>query len=319
MMKKIGIIVLLIAIIAQGFSQEVSAGNNQTLKEKAVADTLEMGEYALGNDILIKRDSRESLNIRLGNRGITILESLEGKRPKIEFEKFDEDEPAFEYYHRDQEDQKRYRRGRFRGHWSGVEFGYNNYVTTDRSLSLPAEIDYMTLHSGKSNNFNINFSQLSLGLTRRIGFVTGLGMNWNNYRFDGNNNILKGSNGVIEVLEPAGTLEKSKFTSLYLTMPFMLEIQIPVDNNHINLGVGPIGAVKLASHTKMKYEGGNKVKSDSDLSLNMLRYGITARAGYENFNIYATSYLTPLFKAGKSPGGVELFPFEIGFAFTFND
>ena len=67
---------------------------------------------------------------------------------------------------------------------------------------MPDDIDYMTLHSSKSTNFNMNFTQLSLGLTRHIGFVTGLGLNWNNYRFDGNNNIIKGDNGVIEELDP---------------------------------------------------------------------------------------------------------------------
>jgi hypothetical protein len=69
----------------------------------------------------------------------------------------------------------------------------------------------------------------------------------------------------------------------------------------------------------MVYEDGNKIKSDGDFSLSMLRYGGTARLGYGNFQIYGTYYLTPLFKAGKSPAGVELYPFEIGVAFAFND
>ena len=66
----------------------------------------------------------------------------------------------------------------------------------------------------------------------------------------------------------------------------------------------------------MVFENKDKVKSNDDLSLNMLRLGATARIGYENFTIYGTYYFTPLFKTGKSPGDVDLFPFEIGFAFT---
>jgi hypothetical protein len=69
----------------------------------------------------------------------------------------------------------------------------------------------------------------------------------------------------------------------------------------------------------MVYEDGDKVKSNGDFSLNLLRYGPTARVGFENCQIYATYYMTPLFKAGKGPGGYDLNPFEIGFAFTFND
>jgi len=68
----------------------------------------------------------------------------------------------------------------------------------------------------------------------------------------------------------------------------------------------------------MVYEDGDKVKSDDDFSLNMLRYGATARVGFENINITGTYYLTPLFKTGKGPGGIDLYPFEIGLAFTID-
>ncbi|MEI8226032.1 MAG: outer membrane beta-barrel protein, partial [Bacteroidota bacterium] len=145
------------------------------------------------------------------------------------------------------------------------------------------------------------------------------GLNMNNYKFDGNNNILKGTNGIIEELNPGTSLKKSKLATVYLNLPFMLEIQIPVDNNHLNIAAGPIGAVKIGSHTKMVYQDGQKVKINGDFSLNMLRYGTTARIGYENFQLYGTYYITPLFRTGKGPEGNDLYPFEIGVAFTFND
>jgi hypothetical protein len=68
----------------------------------------------------------------------------------------------------------------------------------------------------------------------------------------------------------------------------------------------------------MVFEDGDNVKSDGDFSLNLLRYGATARIGYENFQVYGTYYMTPLFKSGKGPGGVDLYPFEIGIAFTID-
>jgi hypothetical protein len=177
----------------------------------------------------------------------------------------------------------------------------------------------MTLRQSKSTNFNINFTQLSLGLSRHIGFVTGLGLNWNNYRFDGNNNIVKGPDGIIEELDPGVNLEKSKLATVFLTVPFMLEFQIPADRNHLTIAAGPIGALKLASHSKMVFEDGHTVKSFRDFNLNMLRYGVTARIGYGNFMIYGTYYKTPLFQAGKGPAGVDLYPFEVGIALTFNN
>ncbi|MCX6254348.1 MAG: hypothetical protein NTV31_07715 [Bacteroidia bacterium] len=312
-MKKIGIIILLSAIIIQGFSQELSAESQDSTKQGTAANKDENVKVSIGKDLLSVEENDSSLNLKVGNRGLSILESLERPGHKFSFKKYADDDQDKDFRYFDS------RRNRFRGHWAGIEFGFNNYVTSDISLVLPADIDYMTLHSGKSSNFNINFSQLSLGFTRHIGFVTGLGLNWNNYRFDDNNNIVKGPNGIIEELDPGSNLEKSKLTTLFLTLPFMLEMQIPVRQNNLSFAAGPIGAIKLGSHTKMVFENGEKVKSGGDFSLNMLRYGATARVGYGNFQLYGTYYMTPLFRTGKGPAGNDLYPFEIGVAFTFND
>jgi len=322
-MKKIGITLLLTAILTQGFSQETSAEKKEPVKQETPADTNEVTKVVVGNDLVVVEDDAEAVRVKVGNRGVVILESLEEGESKIQFEKYnDADEDSFfEYYKGDQEDDENdraRRRSNFKGHWASFEAGINNYLTSDNSLVLPDEIDYMTLHSSKSWNFNFNFSQMSIGFTRHFGIVTGLGLNWNNYRFDGNNNIQKGDGGIIEILDPGEILKKSKLSTLYLNLPFLLEIQIPADYHTLNLAFGPVGALKLCSDSKMIFDNGDKVSSDGDFSLNIFRYGATARFGFENFHIYGTYYMTPLFKQGKSPAGVDLYPFEIGLAFTVN-
>lgn len=310
----------------QAFSQEVTAEKKSTDQKNNPADTREATTVIIGKNRIVFEDDDESLRIKIGNRGLTILESLEGDNQRFEFKKideevslFDEDESLLHKDYYDDNKERERRRRHFSGHWSGVEFGFNNYLTSENTMSLPSEIDFMSLHSGKSSNFNINFTQLSIGLTRRIGFVTGLGLNWNNYRFNGNNNIRKGSTGIVEILEPAGLLKKSKLTTLYLTIPFLAEIQIPANSDYLNISAGPVGSVKITSFSKMVFEDGDKIKSDDDFNLSMLRYGVTARLGYENFNVYGTYYITPMFNKGKAPGGIDLYPFEIGLAFTFNN
>ena len=313
-MKKIGISIMLTSLIIQVFCQELSAENQDVKKQESAGNPVDNTTVSIGKNLVRVEENDSSVSIRVGNRGLSILESLEGT--KFNYKKYnrndgmDQDKTANE---------KARKRNRFKGHWSGVELGFNNYLMSDNSLVMPDDIDYMTLRSGKSTNFNFNFCQLSLGLTRYVGFVTGLGLNWNNYKFDRNNNILKGTNGIIEKLDPGTPLEKSKLATIYLNLPFMLEIQIPANNKHLNIAAGPIGAVKIGSHTKRVYEDGQKIKEKGDFSLNMLRYGTTARIGYGNFEIYGTYYMTPLFQTGKSPAGNDLYPFEIGVAFTFND
>jgi ribosomal protein L28 len=310
-MKKIGILILLSAVIIQGFSQKLSA-ESQTDKKESKSD--QKTRVTIGNNLISVEERDSAINLRVGNRGLKILESLEGS--KYKFEKYSGNDDLDQ---EDKDEDRTRKRNRFKGHWAGVELGFNNYVTSDKSLVLPQDIDYMTLYSSKSINFNINFSQLSIPITRHIGFVTGLGLNWNNYKFDGNNNIMKGNNGIIEMLDPGATLEKSKLATIYLNLPFLLEIQLPVNNSHLNIAAGPIGSVKLGSHTKMVFQDGQKIKSNGDFSLNMLRYGATARVGYGNFQLFGTYYLTSLFQPEKGPAGNDLYPFEIGFALTFND
>src|SRR5664280_621351 len=315
-MKKIGIIVLLTIIISQGFSQASSAEKKGDSPAVIAADSNSITKVVVGQDRLAYADKGDKINIRIGNRGLNILESLEGKLPKLEVEKYNDDNSLICEDNDDNKDPKEHRKTHFKGHWAGCEVGFNNYVTDNYNFSLPAGIEYMSLNSGKAMNFNLNFSQLSIGLGRHIVFVTGLGLSWNNYVFDGDNNIIKDSGGNIINYPYAETLKKSKLATIYLNLPVLFEIQIPTDHKRINIAAGPIGAVKISSHSKIIFENGDKAKSDGDFSLNMLRYGVTARIGYENLEIYGTYYMTPLFKQGKGPGGIDLFPFEIGIAFS---
>lgn len=211
------------------------------------------------------------------------------------------------------------KRSRFKGHWGGIEIGLNNYVTDNYDLTLPDEISYMSLHSAKSRNINLNFGQLSIGLGRHIGFVTGFGIGWNNYMFNGENNVQRAPTGEIEMLDPGAILKKSKLSTFHLKVPLLLEFQIPTDHHRLNISAGPIGAVKLGSYSVMVFENDDKVKSNDDFNLNLLRYGATARIGYENFTVYGTYYLTPLFETNMGPGGIDLYPFEIGIAFTIDN
>lgn len=320
-MKKTIAFLALILLLSSGFAQEIPAEKNDTSIHRSGADTNDVVRVIAGDERLIIESDTGKVRIITGNSEIIIIDSSDRRMPKIETRKREAEESEEseepEYYDNGREE-RYHRRKHFRGHWAGLEIGFNDYLTSGYSTFIPEEIDYMSLHTGKSINFNINFSQLSIGLTRHTGFVTGLGLTWNNYVFDGNNNIRKGPNGVIDILTSPDILKKSKFSTLFLHVPILLEFQIPTDHQRLNLSIGTIGALKLHSHSKMIFENNDKVKSNDDFSLNMLRAGATARIGYENLSIYGTYYFTPLFKSGKAPGGIDLFPCEIGLAFNIN-
>lgn len=221
----------------------------------------------------------------------------------------------------DKENERDYGARHFRGHWAGLEFGFNN-LGFKHDMILPDNISYMTLNATSSNCFNINFSQLNLGFTRHMGIVSGIGLNWNNYRFEHDNSIGIGPEEFITEFIPGGTVpvKKSKFSALYLNVPVLLEVQLPAGfTGHLNIAAGVIGGIKINAWTKIVFEDGEKSRVNGDYNLNLLRGGVTARVGYENFMIFGTYYLTPWFQDLKGPQGLNLEPFEIGIAFTFND
>lgn len=307
-------------------SRKLPAINQEEMKEPPAVNPQEMkGLPAINQEEteitprlkirerVIIEDTGDETVIRIGKRGEQSHVEVQSESEARKHSADQSPKPPPRRYHS---------RMMFAGHLGGIELGYNNYSTApwlDNEVSVP---NYMELYSGRSLNFNIVSPPVSLGFTRRIGVVAALGLGFNNYRFGGNNSVTLDNNGVIIPVFPTESMnfDKSKLTTIYAFVPVILELQIPVSYGHtLNLGAGVIGAIKTGAYTKVIYynsDGKQKDKNHSDFSLNMLRYGVTARAGYQMVQLYATSYLTPLFMKGKGP---ELYPFEIGIALTIND
>ncbi|MBN1387988.1 MAG: outer membrane beta-barrel protein [Bacteroidales bacterium] len=318
-MKKIALLIALTYIFVNTLyssaqdTTEIKLNKNEVIK---ITEDETKTNVTIGGNIFEIAAADENVKIRIGKHGLEILETPEGT--KWDWRKYEE-----EYVDQDldEADQRRKDRRRFTPHWSAFEIGLNSYLTSDYTMSLPSDLSYMDLNTGKSFNININFAQLGIGLSRHFGIVTGLGFEFNDYKFEGNNNIEKDEDSVIIPYYPEEgiELEKSKLSTIYLTMPLMLEAQIPVKARRtVNIAAGAIGGVKLGSHSKMVYYDGGKqkIKEHDDFSLSVLRYGPTLRLGYESFQIYATYYMNGLFIEDKGP---ELYPVQLGFAFTFGD
>ncbi len=267
------------------------------------------------NRVVIEDGDDETV-IRIGKKGVK--SDVEVRERERERERLSEGTHRSESNPAPKREGKQ-RRLAFTGHLGGVEVGYNNYTSGQWMESdMPVE-QWLNLNTGRSLACNIVTPPVSVGITRHFGLVTALGLNINNYRFDGNNSVTIDNNGVLTPLYTPLNVEKSKLTTVYGYIPVILELQLPVSySSTLNLGAGVIGALRTGAYTKMVYqqEGKQKEKNHGNYGLNMLRYGFTARAGYQMIQVYGTWYMTPLFEKGKGP---ELYPFEIGLALTFNN
>jgi hypothetical protein len=260
----------------------------------------------VGDEIFSVKEMGDETRIKIGKKEFRVVENNDGV---VVFKSTNKNSNKRNYE-------------RFRGHLGGLELGFDGYLTDFWTTSLQPEDNYLALNTAKSYNWSFLLPCVNIGFTRHFGIATTLGIEWNKYRFDGNNSIVKDDFGVISPLYPDEgiTYSKSKLVTTYATLPLILEAQIPVSGSHrtINIGAGVIGAAKLGSHTKVVFDTGGKQKEKhkDDFNLNTFRWGATGRIGYEFFQVYGTCYFTPMFEKGKGP---ELFPFEIGIAFTFND
>jgi len=203
---------------------------------------------------------------------------------------------------------------RFSGHYSGVDFGFNLFVNENYS---GYDSEFMENDVFRSNSAYFNALQQSIGLQKHqntLGLVTGLGLHLQSYRLDDNTTIFLDEN---DVVQPQflyfDANQKSKLALMSLTVPLLLEWQIPVNHydNRIYFSAGLLGSLRVASHSKIKYkaEQNEKVKVQDDFSIHRFKYSIMVRTGYRWFNVFATYDLVPLFEKGKGP---ELTPFTVG-------
>ena len=251
---------------------------------------------------VLSSDGGDTTKIRLKNKEINIVEDEHGNT-SVNVEKIDQDP----------------KKKKFKGHYQGFDIGFNDFVNKDYSFTRSGEDQFMDLNISRSETFGLNVLQYSFGLgTNQLGVVTGLGFQFSDYFFSGDNSIRDSVGYILPFDYTDVDLIKSKLSTTYLQIPLLLEVQFPNKkrSKRVHIAAGVVGDLKLGSHTKVVYrEDGNrqKDKEKGDFALRPLRYGLTMRTGYKALNLFATYYPQSFFEKGKGP---ELYPFTIGFTFN---
>lgn len=209
---------------------------------------------------------------------------------------------------------ERNRKQKFNGHWAGFELGINGYVDANQNIDVPAEYDFLTLKYEKSIDVNLNIFEQNINLVNnKLGLVTGIGLRWNNYRFDNNVVLVPDSSKIYGFKDYSKPWEKSKLVVNYLNVPLLLEYQTNrfSRSNSFHIAAGMVLGWRYASHTKMLYKdnGRHKPKDRDSFHLSPFRYDATVRIGWGIINLYGTYAMNTLFKDGRGP---ELYPFAVG-------
>jgi hypothetical protein len=212
---------------------------------------------------------------------------------------------------------KHNKKPKFNGHWAGFDLSVNGLLNEDRIIDYPQagvnqDYEFMDLNYAKSTGVNINFFEQNVNLVNQhLGLVTGMGITWNNYRFDKNVTLTDdGAFGGYFDTDPTRNYEKSKLTITYLKVPLMLEYQTnsKMKANSFHISGGIVGALRIGTHTKVVYNG-SKSKSKGDYFINPFKADAIAKIGWGVINLYGTYSLTEMFRHDKGP---VVYPFEIG-------
>lgn len=154
----------------------------------------------------------------------------------------------------------------------------------------------------------------------------GVGVNWYNFKFQKDNILIqKDDNGVTFVEDTREVdFKKSKLTASYITASLIPVVDFGDNSrkariwegygNSFRIGLGPYIGYRIASHSKIVYDDGNKEKDKQHDSfyLNNFRYGARLQIGYRATDLFFNYDLNELFASGKGPN-LNAFSFGVIF------
>jgi hypothetical protein len=176
--------------------------------------------------------------------------------------------------------------------------GINQWVSPTNTELSPLGSRYFAIAREKSYVITQNANAA-------VFVKTGFGISWNNYMFE-NNKVLQIINNKAEVTESLVELEKSKLTTSYLNLPLGLDLKFKKGMIQ-HIGIGTVVGLNLGSHTKTVAENGSKIKSNENLFVNKVRYGVTGEIGFRNsLELFVNYDLNQIFQQSKGPEATSI-------------
>ena len=204
----------------------------------------------------------------------------------------------------------------FDPNWSGVDAGINMLLGPGTNAEFTGEYSLLDQRTMKSWEFNFNITDIGMAFTHshRAGIYTGIGLGWNNYRFNSPVRLEKGDNKLIcnlidESVE--GHVKKSKLGVLYLQAPLMIEVR---PTRKFFFAIGVTGGIRIDAWNKIKFDD-VKIKTHNDYHINRFKLDASLRAGKTNgLGFFANFNLLPFFDESKAPTSHNL---SFGFSLNF--
>ena len=255
------------------------------------------GERFLKDTVLVVTKKKEGFTIVINSQGDTTrtktAEQDSSNRAYTQAKRRRRDKNSFDY---------------------GISIGLNNFIQQSPNPAYPEG-------SYDLRPFGSRYIALSVGAMPTIirgkraslKLYYGVEVAWNNFMFEGNNVVEKGTDAV--AFPDAGRdLQKSKLTVCTIGVPVVPRVTFYNNDGRKvgHIGIGGYATYRLDSYRKIKEADGSKDRRHSDYYLNNFRYGVMAHIGIQSLNFFVKYDLNPLFRLDKGPD-VRTITVGIGF------
>jgi hypothetical protein len=232
-----------------------------------------------------------------------------------------------------------HKKGKYNGHWAGVDLGWNGYVNKDFNMTFPSGEQYLNLKAARSMMVNLNPIEFNLNLIRNhFGLTSGLGFSLNNYYFSGSYMLIPDSLAltavkIINQNNGDAAMKVNKLFVGWITLPVFFEFQTnpEIHANSFHVSVGVIGGFRIQSYTKQEFRNDDhmtyylqdlsgrpygslyvderRIRKHSEYHLNPFKLDGSFRIGWSFLNLWSTYSFTTLFQKDQGP---ELYPWSVG-------
>lgn len=192
---------------------------------------------------------------------------------------------------------------KFDPHWSGLGFGFCNAVqTATGGFNGPVGVN---ADFARSYEIFWNIFSIHIPINRRNwGLVSGLGLNWRNYKMNNQYRFIKeGTDLRIGEYPEGASIDYSRLKTFDITIPLLLEWQSPKTRGRFFISLGPVVGFKTYSSVKTKYSlnGTDCKEFHKGIHQNPVNVDILAQIGYRHIGLYVKYSLFPVLQTRYSP------------------
>lgn len=164
-------------------------------------------------------------------------------------------------------------------------------------------------HLGFSSNFEIGLiAHKQFNRTSPLELITGLVFSWRTLRLDDDYMFDRAENGIVDIVQHSGNLEKSKLRGTYIMVPLGLkynftklknitpDFQYRSTEGGLGLGMNLYGGIKISNNNIVKGDGIKMREKGSSYNLNNFVFGAQATLSFNSVNLFVRQDFTSYFK-----------------------